>query len=100
MRNTREAAADGGGDSGMRRRVDGSRPLLVVVVDDGMLARTTERTVSGETPRVPVAQPVRDSRDAAAIAPTRGSEGVIMPRAKAEMAPAASIGPTAYRITF
>src|SRR5215213_1543456 len=69
VRSTREAAADGGGDAGMRRRVGVVRPPLVVVPEDGMFAMTVERTVAGDMPRVPVAQPVlSDKRDAAAIA--------------------------------
>jgi hypothetical protein len=73
----RVAAADGGGDGGMRRRDGLGRPVLVVV-DAGIVASTLARTDSGDTPSVPVAQPVR-STDAAAIAPTRAGEGVIMP---------------------
>jgi len=62
---------------------------LLVVVDEGMLAMTVDRMTSGDTPRVPGAQPVRASRDAAAIAPTRVNEGVIMPGAKADSTPGA-----------
>jgi hypothetical protein len=73
----------------MRLRDGGLRPgLVVVVVDDGMFAMTVARTVAGDTPRVADEQPASDTRDAAAIAPTRGSEGVIMPNAKADLTPA------------
>src|SRR4051812_35983947 len=60
VRNTLAAAAEGGGESGIRRRAGVVRPLLVVVVViivEGMLAMTAERTVSGDTPRVPGEQP-------------------------------------------
>lgn len=105
VRSTRDAAADGGGEFGMRRpRVE----VVVVVVPpppvvgmaEGILARTTDRTVSGDTPRDPVAQPVRGNRDTAAIAPTRGSDGVIIRRAKAGLAPTASRMATDCRATF
>jgi hypothetical protein len=62
---------------------------LLVVVDDGMLAMTVDRMTSGDTPRVPGAQPVSDRTDAAAIAPTRVIEGVIMPGAEADLTPGA-----------
>jgi len=52
--------------------------LVVVVVDDGRLAMTVARTVSGDTPRLAGAQPVNAMRDTAAIAPTLGLDGVIM----------------------
>ena len=63
------------------------RPVVVVVVDAGMLAMTAERISEGETPRFPVAQPVSDTTDTTAIAPTRGSDGVIMSSAEAESTP-------------
>jgi len=73
----------------MRLPLDGVRPLVVVVVVDvGMLAMTVASTVSGDTPKVPGAQPVRDRIETAATAPTLGSAGVIMPSAKAGLAPA------------
>lgn len=80
MLSTRDAAADGGGEFGMRLRAGVVRPELVdvVVVDDGRLAMTVARTVSGDTPRLAGVQPVNERRDTAAIAPTRGSVGVIM----------------------
>ena len=69
----------------MRR--DGlDRPVVVVVVDDGMLAMMSN-TASGDTPSAPGVQPAREKRDATAIAPIRGSGGVTMPRAKAVSAP-------------
>ena len=77
MRRTRVAADDGGGESGIRRRAGVVRPELVVV-DDGRLAMTVARTVSGDTPRLAGAQPVNAMRDTAAIAPTLGVDGVIM----------------------
>jgi len=82
------AADDGGGESGMRRRAGVVRPELVdVVVDEGMLAMTVARTVSGDTPRLAGVQPVIVKRDTAAIAPTRGADGVIMWNANAHMEP-------------
>jgi len=88
VRSTRAAAEDGGGESGMRRRAGLVRPERVdVVVDDGMLAMTVARTVSGDTPRLAGVQPVIAKRDAAAIAPTRGVDGVIMRKADAHTAP-------------
>src|SRR5262245_58483302 len=88
----RAAAADAGGDSGIRRREDGDDgrllPVLVVVgIDDGMFAMTVASTVSGDTPSVPGAQPASSREDAAAIAPTRAGEGVIMPGGVAESTP-------------
>jgi hypothetical protein len=71
----------------MRRRDGVVRPELVVVVDEGRFAMTAERTVSGDTPRLAGAQPVTAKTDTAAIAPTRGSEGVIMLYAKADERP-------------
>ena len=75
----------------MRLR-DGARRsegvVVVVVVDDGMLAMTVARIVSGDTPRVAGEQPVIERRDTAATAPTRGSERVFMPHAKADARPA------------
>ena len=65
----------------MRRPVRVGRPLVVVVVvvDAGMFAMTAEIIVAGDTPRVPDdAQPVRDGRATAAIAPTLRNGGVIM----------------------
>jgi hypothetical protein len=61
--------------------------VVVVVVDAGILAMTAERMSALDTPRVACAQPVSNRRGAAAIAPTRGSEGVIMSGAKAGLAP-------------
>jgi len=88
VRRIRAAAADAGGESGIRRRDGAGRPeLVVVVVDDGMFAITVARTVSGDTPSVPGAQPARSNEDAAAIAPTRTGEGVIMPGGVAETTP-------------
>jgi hypothetical protein len=49
---------------------------------------TAEMTVSGDTPSVAGVQPVMDSMDAAATAPTRGSVGEIMTNAKADLTPA------------
>src|SRR5262249_41496581 len=91
----RAAAADAGGESGIRRRDgDGGRlpPVLVVVgIDDGMFAMTVASTGSGDTPRVPGAQPASSREDAAAIAPTRAGEGVIMQRGVAESAPGSRV---------
>ena len=88
MRSTRVAADDGGGESGIRRRAGVVRPeVVVVVVDDGRLAMTVARTVSGDTPRLAGVQPVIAKKDAAAIAPTRGVDGGIMRQANAHMAP-------------
>src|SRR5689334_8356133 len=89
---TREAAVDGGGDSGMRLRLpdgDGIRPPLdVVVVDDGMLAMTADRMSVGDTPSVVAdVQPARESTETAAIAPARACEGVTMSRGKASSKP-------------
>src|SRR3954465_7471201 len=59
---SREAVAEGGGDSGIRPRV-GARPsrsgaeVEVVVVLVGMLRMTVARTVSGDTPIGTDAQP-------------------------------------------
>ena len=104
MRSTRTASADGGGDAGMRARLGDDRPLPVVVdvvvVDDGMFAMTVARTDWGDTPSVPGAQPVTSRRDAAAIAPTRASEGEIMPSAKARSTPRASVKARGYQPTF
>jgi hypothetical protein len=86
VRSTRAAAADAAGDVGIRLREGVDLPVRVVV-DDGMFAMTVAMTVWGDTPRVPGAQPVRDRRDATATAPTRASEGVIMPNAKADLTP-------------
>jgi hypothetical protein len=97
-----------GGDSGMRRLaavVDVAPPdrvvvvvvvlVVLVVADDGMLARTVDRTALGDTPRVTAgAQALRDTQVAAAIAPTRVREGEIIPPAKADSAPSASHAPT------
>ena len=83
---TRTAAADGGGESGIRRLVgDGAGIVddVVVVVDDGILAITVARMLPGDTPTVAGEQPVRSRKGAPAIAPTRGNEGVTMPTAKA-----------------
>src|SRR5262245_13593902 len=90
MRSTRVAAVDGGGDSGMRRRLpDGIvRPPLVVVVDDGMLAMTADRMSVGDTPSVVAdVQPARETTETAAIAPARACEGVIMPAREASSTP-------------
>ena len=86
MFRTREAVADGGGDSGMRRSVGVLLPALVVV-DAGMLAMTAERIVSGDTPRVTGVQPVSDTMDTTAIAPCRGLRGVTMREANARTTP-------------
>src|SRR5262245_66477364 len=94
MRSTRFAATEGGGDSGMRRRLpDGEvRPPLVVVVDDGMVAMTADRMSVGDTPSVVAdVQPARETTETAAIAPARACEGVIMPRARASSAPSACV---------
>jgi hypothetical protein len=65
------------------RPPDGAgRPVLVVVMG-GRLAMTVASTVSGDTPRLAVVQPARSTEDAAAIAPTREGEGVIMLGAEA-----------------
>jgi hypothetical protein len=65
----------------------GPRLVVVVVVDDGMLAMTVARTDSGDTPSVAGAQPERESIVPAAIAPTRERVGGIMAIAKAEPTP-------------
>ena len=92
MRSTRAAVAEGGGEFGIRLP-DGERRLVVVVVeDDGMLAMMSI-IVSGDTPRFAGVQPATDRTETAAIAPIRGSGGVIMPTAKA------SSGPRVFRIT-
>jgi len=87
VRSTRAAAGDGVGEFGIRRRAGVVRPEFVVVVDDGMLAMTVARTVSGDTPRLADVQPAIERRDTAAIAPTRVGEGVIMQTANADLAP-------------
>jgi hypothetical protein len=93
---TRDAVADGGGESGIRRREgDGAGPPgieveVVVVVDDGMLAMTVARMLPGDTPTVAGEQPVRMRKGAAAIAPTLGNEGVTMPIVKAGGTPTMS----------
>jgi hypothetical protein len=89
VRNTRVAAAVGGGDSGMRRLDELDPPVVVVVVEEGMLAMTVARTDWGDTPSVAGEQPVRESIVPAAIAPARERFGVIMPIGKAEPAPLA-----------
>src|SRR4029079_2867442 len=48
---------------------------------------TFASTVWGDTPRLAGVQPVNERRDTAAIAPARGSDGVIMQCAKAHLAP-------------
>ena len=88
MRRTREAAADGGGDSGMRLRGElGPRVVVVVVVEEGMLAMTVASTDSGDTPSVAGEQPVRERIVPAAIAPARERVGGIMSIGKAERTP-------------
>jgi hypothetical protein len=62
------------------------------VVDDGRFATMVARTVSGDTPRLAGAQPLIARRDTAAIAPTRGSEGVIMRNANADQKPSDVLG--------
>jgi hypothetical protein len=90
VRSTRVAAAEGGGDAGIRRRDDGDPlPVVVVVVEGGMLAMIVESTDWGDTPSVAGAQPVRESIVPAAIAPARERFGGIMPVSKAEPTPAA-----------
>jgi len=44
-----------------------------------MFAMTADRTVSGVMPRVACVQPVTETEDTTAIAPTRESERVYMP---------------------
>jgi len=82
---------EGGGDSGMRRLVPEGMvrpPLVVVVVDDGMLAMTADRMSVGDTPSVVAeVQPARESTETAAIAPARACEGVTMPGGKASSTP-------------
>jgi hypothetical protein len=56
---------------------------VLVVVMGGRLAMTVASTDSGDTPRLAVVQPARSTEDAAAIAPTREGEGVIMLGAEA-----------------
>ena len=88
MRSTRAAVADGGGELGIRLP-DGERRLVVVVVDDGMLAMMSI-IVSGDTPRFAGVQPATDRTETAAIAPIRWSGGVTMPSAKASSRPRVS----------
>jgi len=96
VRKTRDAALEGGGDSGIRRRLpddDGMvrPPLDVVVVDDGMLAMTADRMSVGDTPSVVAeVQPARESTETAAIAPARACEGVTMSGGKASSTPECS----------
>jgi hypothetical protein len=69
------------------REVEGLRVVVVVVVDDGMLAMTVARTDSGDTPMLAVPQAVISRQDAAATAPTRAGVGVIMPSGEADLEP-------------
>jgi hypothetical protein len=64
-------------------RPDGTGSPVLVVVMGGRLAMTVASTDSGDTPRLAVVQPARSTEDAAAIAPTREGEGVIMLGAEA-----------------
>ena len=95
-----DAALDGGGEPGIRR-LDGDGAGIVedvvVVVDEGLLAITVARMLPGDTPTVAGEQPVRSRKGAAAIAPTRGNEGVTIPTAKAWPAPAARRSTTGCR---
>jgi len=95
VRSTRAAVADGGGEFGIRLP-EGERRLVVVVVDDGMLAMMSIM-VSGDTPRFAGVQAATDSMETAAIAPIRGSGGVIMSTAKASSGPRARVTTTACR---
>jgi len=98
VRSTRDAAADGGGDSGMRRRGElGPRVVVVVVVEDGMFAMTVASTDSGDTPSVAGEQPVRERSVPAAIAPARERVGGIMTIGKAEPTPSNRIAATGCR---
>jgi hypothetical protein len=96
MRSTRDAAAVGGGESGIGARAEVRLDVDVVVVvvpprdtvvDAGMFAMIVERIVPGVTPRVADVQPATDTEDRTAIAPSRGSERGIMPGTKAALAP-------------
>jgi hypothetical protein len=97
MFSTRDAAALGGGDAGIGARLgvvrDVDDVVVVVVlpretvVVAGMFAMIVERTAPGVMAIVPAAQPVSDTEDRTAIAPSRRSERRIMPGAKAASTP-------------
>ena len=85
MLNTRDAAADGAGDEGIRR--DDPREVgsgdEVVVVDRGMVAMTAAMMSCGGTPSVPVeAQPVTSEVRTAATALALARVRVVMRRVK------------------
>jgi hypothetical protein len=77
------------------RLPDGERLLVVVVVEDDGMAAMMSMMVSGDTPRFAGVQPATDRNDTAAIAPIRGSGGVII-----MLAAKASSGPRVREITI
>lgn len=100
MRSTLAAAAEGGGDSGIRRRLLVLPPRSGAVVD-GRLAMTVESTSCGEMASGTDAQPVMVVSTTTAIAPVRvdWTERVIMPAGNAASAPHGSKSGTSYRQT-